>query len=122
MTFLNFRTVRLMLAIPALVFALPITSAVAVTQDSSDEQAFATQAVTDGDLDSSRGAFSPVTFNSSQLAASSSNNVVIGGLTGGNAIATGGISNSQGLVNVIQNSGNNVIIQSSTIVSMTINK
>jgi hypothetical protein len=47
---------------------------------------------------------------------------VIGGITGNNIIGNGSISNTSGLVNVIQNSGNNVVIQSSTTVNMTFNK
>ncbi len=81
-------------------------------------------AATDAELDSSRGAFLPssLNINNVEQTAQSNNNLVIGGSTGANIIGNGSFTNTQGLVNVIQNSGNNVIIQSSTVVNMTFGK
>lgn len=72
------------------------------------------------DLEENRGAFSPV--NTSYLMATSSNNSVTNSVTGDNVIADGAFNNSSGLVNIIQNSGNNVLIQSSTIVNVEMNQ
>lgn len=72
------------------------------------------------DLEENRGAFSPV--NTSYLMATSSNNSVTNSVTGDNIISDDAFSNSSGLVNIIQNSGNNVLIQSSTIVNVEMNQ
>ena len=72
------------------------------------------------DMEENRGAFSPV--NTSYLLGTSSNNSVTNSITGGNVIADGAFDSSSGLVNVIQNSGNNVLIQSSTIVNVEMNQ
>ncbi|MEK6746861.1 MAG: hypothetical protein AABY33_07520 [Pseudomonadota bacterium] len=72
------------------------------------------------DLDESRGAFSPT--STSYLMGTSSNNTVNNSVTGGNVISEGAFNSNSGLVNVIQNSGNNVLIQSSTIVNVEMNQ
>ena len=87
-----------------------------------EETAMDASPVGDSVLSESRGAFSPtdlLNINNNYLNGNSSNNVNIGGVTGNNQINGGSFTNTQGLVNVIQNSGNNVLIQSSTIVNMT---
>jgi len=105
--------------------ALPLAAVHA--DDSADQQADpvmeVTAAATDAELDSSRGAFLPssINLNDVQQDATDNHNIVIGGTTGSNII-NGSFVNTQGLVNVIQNSGNNVVIQSSTIVNLTFSK
>lgn len=74
--------------------------------------------VSEVELDRTRGAFLPEVFNVGQLKAISEGNSVEGGITGTNLIDSNAFSNSGGLVSVIQNSGNNVIIQSNTIVNL----
>lgn len=95
----------------------PQKSSVAV----EDETTLGLTPVTDGALSESRGAFTPdiLDINNAYQNGNSSGNTSIGGVTGNNFIKDGSFSNTQGLVNVIQNSGNNVLIQSSTIVNMT---
>ncbi len=106
--------------------ALSIADASAATQKSDSfaaaaEASMGASPVNDNVLGESRGAFTPDLFNinSASFTANSSGNTVNGGVTGNNTISSGSFSNAQGLVNIIQNTGNNVIIQSSTIVSMT---
>ena len=105
--------------------ALPFAAVHA--DDPAAQQAESTMEVTatatDAELDSSRGAFLPnsINLNDVQQTATDDHNVVIGGTTGSNII-NGSFINTQGLVNVIQNSGNNVVIQSSTIVNLTFGK
>jgi hypothetical protein len=106
------------------VMILPFCAAAEDTNSSSAAPAetFSAAAVMDTELDSSRGAFAPDTINFNNFSATNVGNSVTGGFTGNNSLTNGSFNNSNGLVNVIQNSGNNVIIQSSTIVSMTFNK
>ena len=88
---------------------------------SNDENSFTSAAVDEELLDEARGAFTPDLFNlnNAVLTGESSGNSVVGGVTGSNSIDSNSFTNTQGLVNVIQNSGNNVVIQSQTIVNMT---
>ena len=87
----------------------------------SDDSTFESASlVSTEDMEENRGAFSPV--NTSYLLGTSSNNSVTNSVTGGNVIADGAFDSSSGLVNVIQNSGNNVLIQSSTIVNVEMNQ
>lgn len=73
----------------------------------------------DSELDQNRGTFSPEILNSTVLEATTSQNVAVNSVTGSNIIDNNSFTNTQGLVNLIQNSGNNVVIQSSTIVNLT---
>ena len=96
-------------------------SASEVSEFKSDEKSFETAAaITTEELGKNRGAFSQV--GTSYLLATSSNNSVVNSTTGYNIISNGAFNSSSGLVNVIQNSGNNVLIQSSTIVNMQMNQ
>ena len=85
---------------------------------SVDEDAEFASSVSDEELDENRGAFNPSVLNLSQLDAVSQGNTVNGGITGNNQIDTNAFSDTSGLVNVIQNSGNNNLIQSSTVVNI----
>lgn len=85
---------------------------------SVDEDAEFASSVSDEELDENRGAFNPSVLNLSQLDAVSQGNTVNGGVTGNNLIDTNAFSETSGLVNVIQNSGNNNLIQSSTVVNI----
>ena len=77
--------------------------------------------VNDSELTTVRGAFSPDTFDWAALTANSRNNTLSGNsVTGANFVTDSAFNGAAGLVNVIQNSGNNVIIQSATIVNLTL--
>src|SRR5579872_1021243 len=118
----NIHTPRLILAIGALAATLSFTDAGAAPLTAQQDEAFSAPPVSDQVLGESRGgSYTPVTINNSELDATSTGNLVVGGTTGTNFLGDNAI-NSQGLVNVIQNTGNNVVIQSSTIVTLTINK
>jgi hypothetical protein len=74
------------------------------------------------DLSEMRGAaLDPEVLGVSIFDATSTNNAITGQVaSGSNVISSGSFSGSQGLSSVIQNSGNNVIIQSATIVNFSI--
>ena len=99
--------------------ALEMASENRASESAAGEEEFAgNDSVSDEDLDKSRGAFNPSVLNLSQLDAVSQGNTVNGGVTGNNQIDTNAFSDTSGLVNVIQNSGNNNLIQSSTVVNI----
>jgi hypothetical protein len=85
----------------------------------SSEFFIADTAESDKELSKHRGTFAPEVLNSTVLEASSSQNVAVNSITGSNIVDNNAFTNSSGLVNLIQNSGNNVVIQSSTIVNLT---
>lgn len=66
-------------------------------------------------------ALSPEILGIAVLDAISTNNTSTGTVSGGNIINAGAFSQSSGLSTVIQNSGNNVLIQSATILNVKIN-
>lgn len=72
-------------------------------------------------LDAQRGGTDtgPVTINANMLNAKLHNNAAIDNVTGDNTIAGGAFAGASGLPIVIQNSGNNVIIQSGTVLNLT---
>lgn len=76
------------------------------------------------ELDNVRGrgvdGFDIITLNNQKVAALLSGNTANNNVTGYNIIDNGSFEGASGLVSVIQNSGNNVIIQDSTIVNVTI--
>lgn len=72
----------------------------------------------EGDMEASRGAgVDPVSI--AQLEAVNAGNTIISGNTGYNAIGGDAFGNASGLINIIQNSGNGVVIQNSMIVNVT---
>ncbi len=77
-------------------------------------------AVTNDELSTFRGGFGSTILNSSMLATLQGNQAV-NTVSGENSIADGALNNVSGLTNIIQNSGNNVIIQSSFQVNVNIN-
>lgn len=93
------------------------------TKEEDGQLLFGSSPVSDLRLDESRGTsgFNAEVLGVSILEASSSNNSLSGNITTGhNFISDNAFGNSQGVVSLIQNSGNNVIIQSSTIVNLTL--
>lgn len=118
------RTLKLLLVTTILTSALifPLSNASAAFEGEDDDLGFSSSETVDlSVLDETRGTFTPdlMNLNNAVLSADSSGNSVTGGVTGNNFIDGGSFTNTQGLVNVIQNSGNNVVIQSQTIVNMT---
>jgi hypothetical protein len=71
------------------------------------------------DLDVARGGEAvPVNLNSNQLEATSESNQVSGSVTGANMIGDAAFSGLSGISSVVQNTGNNVIVQDSIIVNI----
>ena len=97
---------------------------VAMPQASSDavlpaDATFATPI--EGDtLDTLRGGAANTTriTNVSDVDGDVDGNVAVDTVSGGNLVAGGAFGNAAGLTTVIQNSGNNVLIQNSTVVSV----
>jgi hypothetical protein len=59
-----------------------------------------------------------ITTNVSDVDGTVDGNTAINAITGGNLMDGGAFGNAAGLSTVIQNSGNNVLIQNSTVVSV----
>ncbi|MEW5791422.1 MAG: hypothetical protein ACOY5C_12780 [Pseudomonadota bacterium] len=76
-------------------------------------------AVSEAELGHQRGTFAPGVDINELMKASSNGNSVYSSFTGSNAIEGGAFGGASGIVNVIQNNGNNVIIQNAVIVSIT---
>ncbi len=78
-------------------------------------------AVGNENLEEMRGtALSPEILGIAVFDAISTNNSSNGTISGGNIIDAGAFSYSSGLSTIIQNSGNNVLIQSATILNLNI--
>jgi len=73
------------------------------------------------DLDSERGrgGVDVTALSKSNARAYVIDNSAANSITGGNYIEDGSIRNNSGITDVVQNSGNNVIIQNSTVVTVT---
>lgn len=69
-------------------------------------------------LDQQRGGAAIQTFNVMDLEAGLKSNVAKNNVTGSNAVTNGAFANANGLSTVVQNSGNNVIIQNATILHL----
>lgn len=73
--------------------------------------------VAESTLSQYRGA-RDVTFNLQNTTAQLDNNQAVNTVSGGNLVTGGAFSGASGLATVIQNSGNNVVIQNATIVDV----
>ena len=69
-------------------------------------------------LDQQRGGASTQVFNDMQLDGVVADNRAIDVVTGHNTISSGALSGASGLPLIVQNSGNNVLIQNATIVNV----
>ena len=67
-----------------------------------------------------RGVIDVETLAQAQLNGELSGNVAINTVNGNNIIDNGSFKEASGLISVIQNTGNNVLIQDSTVVNVTI--
>jgi len=74
------------------------------------------------ELESARGTegVDITTLNTMNVKATLTNNTATNNVTGSNVIDTSAFSGANGMFSVIQNTGNNVVIQDSTIVNVTI--
>jgi hypothetical protein len=77
--------------------------------------------VSEAELSSERGRYQPAVFQVSaqDLEAALDDNSAINTINGDNTVASQAFTNAQGHLSVIQNSGNNVIIQDTTIYNIT---
>jgi hypothetical protein len=77
--------------------------------------------VSDDELDVYRGeGIDVTTLNIAELDGTLHDNTAINSVNGGNTISNGAFASANGLTTAIQNSGNNVLIQNSTIVNVVI--
>lgn len=74
------------------------------------------------DLDNERGqgGVDLTVLNESNIQGALTDNIANNNITGNNTIDTSSFANAAGIVSVIQNTGNNVLIQNSTIVNFVI--
>ncbi len=82
----------------------------------------ASSAISDEELNGYRGAASPTSILAAIQSAQLENNVLNGSVTGSNIIASGAMSNTNGIAVLIQNSGNFVSVQNSTQLNVTFNQ
>lgn len=113
-TWLN-RIAALFFVVAGLCFAPHVASAADAAKN--EEQEFAAAGIADSDLDEYRGTFSASSL--SYLLATNSGNTITNPVSGANTISQGALSQNMGITTVLQNSGNGVIIQNSTNVSVT---
>jgi len=89
----------------------------------ADELVLTDYELSEIELDSSRGGQHYVDLDSvvatSTVEGVSTGNIADNVVTGGNHIASNALAASSGITNVIQNTGNNVLIQNSTVVNLT---
>ncbi len=122
-----------MIAIRTLMAGLSIAALSALTWQVSLAGDIATESTTIGELDEYVISESQLDtqrakgvdflqFNENDLDANLNNNIVNGGNTGNNSVTNDAFTGASGFATVIQNSGNHVIIQNSTIVNLTIEK
>lgn len=96
-----------------------------IQADDSDtvapEAVFFVTAVSDNELDGYRGEGIDVqTITKVELDGTLDGNTAINSVSGSNLISNGAFTDASGLTTAIQNSGNNVLIQNSTIVNVVI--
>lgn len=77
-----------------------------------------TRTVPDDQLARHRGGADTRVLNLMDIEAALRNNSARANVSGNNSVSTGAFSNASGLATVIQNSGNNVIIQNATILNL----
>lgn len=105
------------------ILLLIVTVSFGVTADESG-LLLNSEVLSEGDMATSRGG--QYNFNIDNIQATSdidgvsSGNTAMNNLTGNNVITAGSLSNVSGITSVIQNSGNNVLIQNATVVNLTL--
>ncbi len=105
----------------ACALAIPLQIQADESDAAAPEAFFSATAVSDGELDGYRGEGIDVqTITKAELDGTLDGNTAINSLTGSNLISNGAFADASGLTTAIQNSGNNVLIQNSTIVNVVI--
>jgi hypothetical protein len=87
---------------------------------SSEDGLFGAPALSGETLDASRGGAEVQVLNKNTLDGVVSDNQAYNLSTGSNLIASGSFANASGQATVIQNSGNNVLIQNATIINLQV--
>lgn len=82
----------------------------------STDESFGT-AVPDADLANNRGGYT-VQTSTNNLTATLNENQALSNVTGSNTVSSSAFAGASGFATVVQNSGNNVIIQNSTILNV----
>lgn len=84
------------------------------------------ESISDETLEASRGKLYQVDIDyisaTSDIDGISTGNTAINNRTGNNVITNDALSGASGITNVIQNTGNNVLIQSATVVNLTLHE
>lgn len=112
--------------LPAAATADSIAIGPAGTAQAGSGSPFAVAAVSEGELDTHRGREGldidelVMQLNDVRADASVANNVLNSQTTGGNLVEAGAFSNAAGLVFNVQNSGNHVIIQNTTLINVNL--
>jgi len=96
--------------------AVPIVSAEDLT---SQEQVAVTSTLSEEELETQRGG-QAISINETTMGAVMQDNTLTSSITGANTISGDAFTGANGFVTVIQNSGNQVIIQDSTIINLTL--
>tara|TARA_R110002073_G_scaffold159066_2_gene314323 strand:- start:516 stop:875 length:360 start_codon:yes stop_codon:yes gene_type:complete len=102
--------------------SLPLCATASSTEANNELPFSAAETVSADDLENARGreGLDIDTLNKMNVQATLTDNTANNNVTGSNIIDTGAFAGSGGMFSVIQNSGNNVVIQDSTIVNVTI--
>ena len=95
---------------------------VSATQLDDNLLLFSSEKASEDELEKARGreGFDITALNNMNVQAVLTGNIANNNITGMNIIDDGAFTNAGGMFSVIQNTGNNVIIQDSTIVNVTI--
>lgn len=94
---------------------MPLLSVAAAPQDSALGEPVSNQT-----LSHSRGGYAIESINLQDLNANLSDNLAYGNVSGNNYLTEQAFSGASGVPTVIQNSGNNVIIQNATILNIRV--
>ncbi|MEH0664595.1 carbon storage regulator [Vibrio scophthalmi] len=90
----------------------------------ADELILEQPGLSEQQLDSSRGGQYHIDIESvtasSEINGINAGNAVTNSVTGNNVIASSALMHSSGITSVVQNTGNNVLIQNSTVVNLTL--
>ncbi|WGY46161.1 carbon storage regulator [Vibrio sp. ABG19] len=104
--------------------ALIALSAMAALSANADDIVMSTNELSDAVLGNSRGGQYYIDIEnvsaSSDIYGTSTGNTANNSVTGNNIMTAGALAGSSGINSVIQNSGNNVLIQNSTVVNLTL--
>jgi len=105
-----------------------IVSSEAVQESSEALEAFSalesSTVISDNELDANRAKadleIDQITINDQEQDGNVSDNTVINTTSGNNMITEGSFTNSSGFISTVQNTGNNVLIQHSTIINVAV--